>query len=194
MKSKFYTGIVLFITGLFLLAGALALTMKNTGEERRAGEKSRQTVETLFKEITENDTEEKDQDRSDALDIDGSRYIGIITIPKLSLELPVSEQLSSAGLKMSPCRYSGSVEKGNLVIAAHNYQTHFGDIYTLEIGDEVYFTEINGTTRIYEVAEIEILKPYETERMIKSEFDMTLFTCTVGGRSRVTVRCEKTVQ
>jgi sortase A len=36
---------------------------------------------------------------------------------------------------------------------------------------------------------MEILSPFAVEEMTSGDWDMTLFTCTVGGQSRVTVRC-----
>ena len=41
------------------------------------------------------------------------------------------------------------------------------------------------------VAGIEILKPEEVDDMTSGQWPLTLFTCTYGGASRVTVRCEK---
>ncbi len=190
MKSKLYTGAVLLILGLFLLAGAAVLSFSNMNEERQAGKKSEETVGLIIGQITWTDDKKAEQEET-SIDIDGSKYIGILTVPKLSLELPVADQLSMKELKKTPCRYSGSAKDDDLVIAAHNYQTHFGAIYTLAADDEIYFTEIDGTVNRYSVAEVEVLKPYETERMMESEYDLTLFTCTVGGRSRVTVRCER---
>lgn len=49
-------------------------------------------------------------------------------------------------------------------------------------------TATASTTR-YEVAEIEILSPDAVEEMTEDDGDLTLFTCTLGGGSRVTVRC-----
>jgi len=40
------------------------------------------------------------------------------------------------------------------------------------------------------VAAREVLLPTAVEEMTAGEWDLTLFTCTLGGRSRVTVRCE----
>ena len=39
--------------------------------------------------------------------------------------------------------------------------------------------------------EIERLRPTAVKEMTSGDWDLTLFTCTVGGQSRVTVRCEK---
>ena len=64
----------------------------------------------------------------------------------------------------------------------------------MEIGDTVQFTDMKGKVYIYEVGDIEILPPTATEEMIVSDWDLTLYTCTYGGESRVTVRCERDEQ
>ena len=48
---------------------------------------------------------------------------------------------------------------------------------------------MNGAVTSYEVVEVDILNPTAIEEMTDSGFDLTLFTCTYGGQSRVTVRC-----
>lgn len=70
--------------------------------------------------------------------------IGILEIPSLDLKLPVISKWSYPLLKKAPCRYSGSVYENNLVIAAHNYRSHFGRLKTLQNGSEVIFTDASG--------------------------------------------------
>ncbi len=41
----------------------------------------------------------------------------------------------------------------------------------------------------YTVAKVETLDPSDPDAMVDPDYDLTLFTCTVGGASRVTVRC-----
>ncbi|MCD8118469.1 MAG: sortase [Lachnospiraceae bacterium] len=128
-------------------------------------------------------------------EIDGSAYIGILTIPSLGLELPIQSEWSYAGLKIAPGRYSGSVWTDDLVICGHNYTRHFGNLKYLEQGDPLYFTDVNGNVFAYEVEEVVILQPTDVEEMMSretGEWDLTLFTCTIGGQTRVTVRCSRT--
>ena len=79
-----------------------------------------------------------------AVKIDGQTYLGILKIPALDLELPVMKDWSYPKLKIAPCRYSGSAYQDNLVIMAHNYKQHFGQIKNLKQGDAVTFTDIDG--------------------------------------------------
>ena len=51
---------------------------------------------------------------------------------------------------------------------------------------------MNGISFHYVVANIETLGAYDVEEMEAGEWDFTMFTCTIGGANRVTVRCEST--
>lgn len=122
-------------------------------------------------------------------EIDGHDYIGVLEIPSLELSLPVMSEWSNEKFKMAPCRYVGSVYSEDIVIAAHNYQRHFGKLKTLREGDEVCFTDVEGNVFIYAVSGFDTLGKKDVEEMTTGEWDMTLFTCTPGGAKRVTVRC-----
>ncbi len=81
------------------------------------------------------------------------------------------------------------------MLCGHNYTSHFGNLKYLEPGDALYFTDVDAHVFGYEVLEILILQPEAVEEMCSTEageWDLTLFTCTVGGQARVTVRCGRT--
>ena len=156
-----------------------------TAAEEAEDEESVEDPEAEEAAEEEEDTEEE----MTAVTVDSYEYIGYLTIPSLDLELSVMSSWSYPKLKISPCRYSGSIAGGNLVICAHNYSRHFGRIKNLSEGDDVYFTDMDGNTYHYEVAEVTTLAPTAIEEMTSSGYDLTLFTCTYGGKSRVTVRC-----
>ena len=60
----------------------------------------------------------------------------------------------------------------------------------LSEGDIATFTDIDGNVFIYKMVERETLNPTDIEGMESGNWDLTLFTCTVGGQSRVTIRFE----
>lgn len=121
--------------------------------------------------------------------LNGTDYVGTLEIPSKSLSLSVIDTWSYPNLKKSPCRYSGSAYRGDLILCAHNYSTHFGCLASLEPGTSVVFTDCDGNVFRYEVTEMVILPPDGIEEMQKGDWDLTLFTCTLGGATRVTVRC-----
>lgn len=125
------------------------------------------------------------------VEIDGQKYIGTVTIPKLGLELPVISQWSYPRLKLAPCRYSGSVYQDDMIILGHNYERHFRRFTDVETGDEVLFTDMDGNVFRYVVTLKEQLRGNDTERMLEGEWDLTLFTCARGGKKRITLRCDR---
>ncbi len=123
--------------------------------------------------------------------INGYDYIGYLTIPALGLDLPVMANWSYGRLKTAPCRYTGLHYSDDMVIAAHNYKRHFGDIITLKPGDVVVFTDMQGLQLVYTVTLTEIIAADAIDLMVGSGHDLTLFTCTYGGANRVAVRCDR---
>ena len=122
--------------------------------------------------------------------IKGYSYIGYLSIPKLELELPVMAHWNYNRLQIAPCRYTGSVRGEDLVIMAHNYASHFGRLSELAEGDSVVFTDMDGIATVYQVVAQDVLSATAVEEMTAGVFDLTLFTCTYGGKSRMTVYCD----
>lgn len=196
--------------GVLLLAAAFLLTVYNLWSDAMANVSVRSALEKLIPGMEENADMDLpmrtyDEDPENVYipdyilnpkmdmpeeEVNGQKYIGVLKIPALSLELPVISAWSYPNLKEAPCRYTGSSYLNNMVIAAHNYRSHFGNLKDLSQGDEVSFTDVDGNIFQYKVVELEILSPYAIEEMTSGDWDLTLFTCTVGGKSRVTVRCE----
>lgn len=137
------------------------------------------------------DAGDVNMDASDmpTVEIGGYQYIGYLSIPEIDRELPMMAGLTDEKLKVSPCRYYGSIQSEDMVLAAHNYPGFFGHLKELPIGAELSFTGADGQTTNYVVAEIYILPPSAVEEMTSGEYPLTLFTCTEDDKNRLTVRC-----
>lgn len=197
-------GSFLMILGTVLILGALSLFLYNRYEEANAGKTVEAVLPQLQVAIRENmvespeatevvvpeETEPVIQEMTE-VEIDGFGYIGYLSIPALNLELSVMSEWDYPRLKISPCRYSGTTMEDNLTIAAHNYARHFGPIRNLALGDRVVFTDMDGQIIYYEVAAVDVLVPTAIEEVTSGNFDLTLFTCTYGGKSRVVVYCNR---
>ena len=201
--SKQYVGVVLMIIGISTVTAGLGLGGYNLWDNHRAGiqaDAALYAIVRLWEEAEVTDLDEipeasselpPDSDRElPVREIDGHRYIGMVSIPVIDMALPVQEDWSPALLKTSPCRYMGSPYRGDLIICAHNYDTHFGRLKNLMPGDEVVFTDVEKNEFRYTVVELETLAGTAVEEMKNGEWDLTLFTCTLGGQTRVTVRCD----
>lgn len=203
--SKRQIGLLMMIAGILALATGLGLGGYNLWDSYRAGVQADTVLSAIVQHQAENAADDKtetqesplspelppDTDRElPVLEVDGYRYIGTISVPVIDLELPVQESWSLAQLKISPCRYMGSPYQGDMIVCAHNYATHFGRLQNLLPGDDVVFTDIEGNEFRYTVVELEDIAGTAVEEMESGIWDLTLFTCTLGGQARVTVRCE----
>lgn len=126
-----------------------------------------------------------------ATSLGGHRLLGKLEIPALSLELPVLDSWDDEKLKLAPCRYQGSAQGDDLIIAGHNYREHFGSLGDLQAGDAVSFTDLEGVTAAYTVTQVQQLSGADVAEMAAGDWDLTLFTCTLDGFSRITVRCDR---
>lgn len=209
MRGK--TGIIMMVLGAALLCGALLLFLSNEKESSTAQAAAVSVMPRLVQQIQQNREQEAEPDLTEDLlvpvelltdedvqmtetTIDGNGYIGYLSMPDLGLELPVIGSWSYRKLNIAPCRYTGSLRGEDLVIMAHNYRSHFGKLSQLRIGDELAFTDMDGKVTHFAVMAKNVLPPTAVEEITSGEYDLTLFTCTYGGASRVTVFCDKVTE
>lgn len=201
------------ISGSLLIFAALCLCIFNIARGRTAAKRSQsalselktvidktpQPTETTAADSTEDDLfaqyEEPAPAEIPTVRLDDRVYCGYLTIDELGLELPVINDFSYDALNIAPCRYSGSTDGNDLIIAAHNYSSHFGKLDRLTDGSEIVFTDCSGKTFRYNIISIEEIRGSDVEEMLSKDdtaWDMTLFTCTLSGKSRITVRAKLT--
>ena len=206
-----------YLFGILCILAGLLLFVRNLGEDREAGIEASDSLQVLADELRE---EEKGTQQPFCVDggrnipgtgketqqavlsfykdmempakrVEGRRYIGILEIGSLRLKLPVLDTFSYRNIKVAPARFFGSVYDDNLILLAHNYQSHFGKLHLLQTGDEVSFTDMDGNRFRYTVAQVEVIGGMEREKLAEGDFDLCLFTCTLGGKNRVVVRCRR---
>lgn len=198
MKMRKVTpGLVCMVLGVVLLLAAGGLYGYNRYEDAHAGAEAQTVVADLQQKVSETaDTgAEADSDPLDpelpVVEIDGNEYVGEISIPAIGIDQPVMSEWSYPRLKIAPCRQFGSSRTDDLVIAAHNYESHFGKLSSLSEGDSVIFTDMDGIENQYVVSKIEVLDPHSVEEVEHSGYALVLYTCTYGGKTRVTVFCDR---
>lgn len=196
------------IFAVLMLASAGILSLYNSSEDTRVEEDNLETVtqlENILEKQNDNQNNVQNSEKTEntensaislsnnktSINIKGNNYIGIIYIPILNnLALPVIEDCTINNLKVSVCKYSGNTNENNLVIAGHNYKSSFGKLSRLNIGNLVYFKDVNGNVYKYHCKAIETLSPKSVNEMITGDWDLTLFTCTYNGANRIAYRFE----
>ena len=196
-------GILLMLIGAAMLVCAGWMLKNNDQEERAAGDSAERVLLAVQEQVEAeilNPTPSPTGGGNvlptaipemPTIEIDGNQYIGYLEMPTIEIKLPVMSDWSYDQLKIAPCRYWGSVYDDTMVILGHNYRRHFHKIKQLEIGDPVQFIDADGNIYAYKVATLEVLNPNEVEKMVTSDYDLTLFTCTYGGTAREAVRLQR---
>lgn len=210
-------GLPWFVAGLLLITAAVVLVLGNLLEDHHAGEAATRAMLSLRQVAMDNgntavanlpsgDTPESGEPEvpdyvlnpgmpmpEEA--VDGRDYIGILSIPAVEMELPIQSAWSYPNLKASPCRFDGSVYTDDMIIAGHDYRTHFRALRSLTGGERVTFTDINGNVFAYDVSLIETIAGTDVDGLIGDDaWDLTLFTCTADGSARVVIRCQRITQ
>lgn len=183
-------------------------------EQKTRGEED--ACEQLYQELKRRNEElyrEHQQHLTDPFvyeqpDIDLSEYglagntIGFIKIPKIQVTLPIllganEANMSLGAVHLTETSYPIGGIHTNSVIAAHRGYSRtamFRDIEELEIGDEILIENFRETL-VYKVAEIQVIRPSDVDRLLISEGkDMvTLITCHPYGYNyqRYVVFCER---
>lgn len=190
--------VALVLLGLSMILTSAYFFSQYEQEAEIAGENAQQLLAALTEEIEQNqeqnlyDTAVQEQSTGQMLQtsLQGYDLVGIIRVPGVGLELPVLDSWSYDLLKLSPCRYSGSIEGQDLILMGHNYKKHFAPLRQVSPGDRVEFLDASGSSHAYVVAGTEVLKPTQLDELTVSESALTIFTCTPGGYGRFVVRCD----
>lgn len=197
-------GVFMILAGLGMLFAAYRLNQSNTQEAASAELVVTDVLPQLKEEIPEmpppqavaqslippEHLEPEDLTMTEKV-VDGYRYIGYLSLPRIGKDLPILADWDYDLLKKSPCRFTGTLRGNDLVLMAHNYKSHFGRLSEMVIGDQLFFTDMDGIVTEYEVVAKDVLDPSAVEELTAGHYDLALFTCTYGGQSRVTVYCDK---
>ena len=191
------------LSGLLLLLAAAGLAVHNLLEDHQAGVRSQELlaqVETSQRDLPIEGTNlssaetisPTEEESTKATAPAGYNVAAILSLPDLGITLPVLKECSDDLLKVSPCVFTGSWEDGpeQLIIAGHNYYTHFKDIGELPVGAKITFQTLDGTEYTLSIMEISAIGVDEPEKLEADQWDLTLLTCNFDRTKRILVRCQ----
>ena len=126
----------------------------------------------------------------------GYTTVGTMKIPKINLEYPILEKLSTKSLATSIVALYPSGDSvnqpGNTVIIGHNYRNglFFSNLKKLSIGDKVYITDYRGTSITYTIYNKFEASDSDTsfyDRDTAGKAEITLSTCTDASNDQRTI-------
>lgn len=194
-KKKIYK--ILFIILSIISIILFIFILKKIISSKDAEIKNKETIE-VFSKI------ESDEKEKQAIKLNGYDVIGTVNIPKINIEYPIisiddpSPEKTKILLEFAIVRYWGNNvnEYGNLSIAGHNKYngTMFGKLKKIEIGDEIYLTDLNKITIDYIVYSKFTTDPNDVsvlETKDENIREVTLITCSDGNRKRLIIKAKE---
>ena len=180
MKNKISK--ILITMGLLIIIGSLILITYSKYMENKA-------LSSFEEKIEKNEVISKANPGDE---------IGIIEIKSVNLKNVIVESTDKKYLNHHVCHFENSAmpgEDGNFALAGHSstyyYNQVFNELHKVKIGDEIIIKTINDEftytiteTIVVESDEIEVLDQDMTKK------EITLVTCTNGGKQRFIVKGE----
>lgn len=107
-------------------------------------------------------------------------HLGTLKIPSIGVNVKIYQGTDSATLAKGAGHFTDtSIWAGNVCVAGHNRGTncYFGEIHTLNIGDEITLTTMLGTRTYYVTSVQKISETDSSATGSTSDNRITLFTC-----------------
>ena len=163
------TGIGLLAAGILLLV--LWQTNIHTAQAQAAAHVH--TLRTLMPEPQGTALQARYDNTMPTLTLDGTTFIGILEMPQQGSALPVSADWGKPNRQ--PCRFDGSLYDGSLVIGATSQNGQYDFYREINVGEDVYFTDMEGNRCAFTVTNIRYEKHADQTALNRKEADLTLF-------------------
>ena len=181
-KNSFITSLLVFF-GVMLIISSVSLMLYQSVRQKITVQSNAEIVDTLFTLMPSVHSGEKD-DRVDMnmpmLEIDGENFVG---------KLPVCGSWNRHKVSEFPCRYSGSLYDGSLIIGGSDAAGQFDFAKNISIGDSVFLTDMVGGQYFYRVEWIEITADVSTENLVSDKADMILFARNTYSLDYTVIQC-----
>lgn len=183
----------LVVLGALLVGVALAIPLSGEMRNVRAQRASNSILAQLnevrpqLRATSSLDAYETGDGSMPVVQIGSHDYVGSVVIPSLGIELPVAAVVDDGCLRECPCRYDGSYFNDDLIVCGEGYRSHFGNLGSLGIEDEVLFVSVDGAVYRYAVSNVETDSSKDVGAY-PDDWDLTLFTLA-GNGSYLVVRC-----
>lgn len=142
--------------------------------------------------------EEKIENNEVISEVNPGDEIGIIEIESVNLKNVIIESIDNKYLRHHVTHFEESAmpgEDGNFALAGHSstYYTNqvFNEVHKVKVGDKIKITTINDEF-VYTITETKVVESDEIDVLDQdmNKKEITLVTCTSGGKQRFIVKGE----
>ena len=170
----------------------------NSFRERKRKEISKNIVEKVKDEINDADEHNTIEEVKVRQDKHNFTVLGIIKIKKININEPILKENTKTAYDVSVVKMSGRKlnSYGNVAIGGHNYMkgNFFIKINRLKKGDKVEIIDLDNNKVNYYVYDYGIASvndsSYLSQPIDPKSMEITLVTCTQGGKQRYYVKAK----
>jgi len=185
--KKSWIGILIMVIGAVIIISALFMRFEANKAQKTMIEDFKKNIQKTNEKLDVSEEiniadEKNSGDKKITENKKGT--IGIISIPKIDLNVALSEGVESNILKYAVGHFTGTPmpgDKGNFCVAGHRsytYNQYFNRLDELKVGDKIMVITMKGEFQ-YEVYETKVVKPEEISVLNNTEdAEITLVTCT----------------
>ena len=183
---------ILTAAGIFLLLAAVMLTVLQVVGQKTTSQRNAELVEHMYAVMPAVHVGALD-DRVDmtmpVLEVDGEDLIGILELPLYDRTLPVGGNWSKYTVSTHPCRYSGNLYDGSLVIGGSDAPGQFDFMKSISIGNSISLTDAMGGRYYYRVEWVENRKDIPLDELFSETTDLVLFARNSYSMEYTIVQC-----
>ena len=188
---------ILFVLGILLILGSLVIVAAYWLQAQRAQANAAKMLAQINAVLPPKSVGTMDAYSSmemPVLQIDNQDFIAIVDIPAFGIMLPVYSTWDAGKATSCPCRFSGTVYDGTLIIGGTDQKGQFDCFDQIQHGNTVTVTDMNGAEFSYTVSRIDRTKSAEADILIDEMFDLTLFVRDAYSLEYMIVRCSGNVR
>ena len=179
--------------GLILILGAGALLLWQNNREKSARVDAAAILQKTLSQLppaVDAVPEVRGNNRMSSRQIDGVDVIGVLEFPLQGRTLPLAGDWNTNRVSYMPCRFTGSIYDSSLIIGAVDGQDQIPFAGTLEVGDEVVLTDMEGGRYHYSVAAIHHAKHATRNKLQQGDYPLTVFVKDSQSGQYLLIRCE----
>ena len=185
-------GKLLWLAGLLLVAGSLVLlvvTRNHVGSAQAEAVRLAAQLEQVMPGRMAGFMEEYTVMDMPVYQLGGKEFSGVLDVPAFGARLPIGNEWDKELVTSYPCRFSGTVYDGTLVIGGSDQEGQLSFLERIDLGDIVAVTDMTGMAFTSVVEKVERSKTAQANVLMDEDAALTLFARDSYALDYVIVRC-----
>ena len=186
------TSLGLILAGAVLILTAVVILLINGVSARQNARDAGQILEkaqVLMPRAIDRVPEERGNNTMASMEIDGINIVGVLSFPGYGQTLPLAGQWDTGLLSTMPCRFTGSIYDGSLIIGAGDGDTQLSFASWMEVEDEIVLTDMEGGRYTYKVAAIHHAKHATLQKLQEGDYPLTVYVKNSETSEYLLIRC-----